>query len=98
MDGDTDALLALHKAIDEALSKLGYARENRPFAAHLTLARLREDSGIDDSVKFASMVQAKVFEPPCTMEVKSVSLMRSQLTPRGAIYTRLAEFALPPAR
>jgi len=95
LEGDIDALVTLHKTIDEAMSKLGYARENRPFTAHLTLARLREESSINDRVDFARTVQAQVFKPPCNIEVNSVALMRSQLTPRGAIYTRLAEFGLP---
>jgi 2'-5' RNA ligase len=95
LEGDIEALVTLHKVIDEAMSKLGYARENRPFTAHLTLARLREESSIDDRMDFARTVQAKVFNPPCDIEVSSVALMRSRLTPRGAIYTRLAEFGLP---
>jgi 2'-5' RNA ligase len=95
LEGDIEALVTLQKVIDEAMSKLGYARENRPFTAHLTLARLREESSIDDRMDFARTVQAKVFNPPCDIEVSSVALMRSRLTPRGAIYTRLAEFGLP---
>jgi len=95
LEGDIDALVALQRTIDESMSKLGYARENRPFTAHLTLARLREESSIDDRMDFARTVQAQVFQPPCNIEVNSVALMRSQLTPRGAIYTRLAEFGLP---
>jgi len=95
LEGDIEALVALHKAIDAALSKLGYASENRPFTAHLTLARLREESGVNDRVDFARAVQGQAFKPPCNIEVNSVVLMRSQLTPRGAVYTRLAEFELP---
>jgi 2'-5' RNA ligase len=95
LEGDIDAMVTLHKAIDEAMSKLGYAREKRPFTAHLTLARLREESSIDGKMEFARKVKAQVFKPPCNIEVKSVALMRSRLTPRGAIYTRLAEFGLP---
>ena len=95
LEGDIDALVMLHKAIDDAISKLGYARESRPFTAHLTLARLKEESNINDRGKFARTVQTAVFVPPCNMEVNSVALMSSRLTPRGAIYTRLAEFALP---
>jgi 2'-5' RNA ligase len=98
LEGDTEALVTLQKAIDHAMSKLGYAREDRPFTAHLTLARLREESSIDDRMDFARTAQAEVFEPPCNIEVNSVALIRSQLTPRGAIYTRLAEFGLPDRR
>ncbi len=95
LEGDVDALAALHRAIDAAMSKLGYAREKRPFTAHLTLARLREESSVSDRMDFARTAQARTFEPPCKIEVKSVALMRSRLTPQGAIYTRLAEFGLP---
>ena len=95
LEGDLDALVTLHESIDAAMSKLRYARENRPFTAHLTLARLREELSISDRMDFARMAQAKAFEPPCEIEVKSVALMRSRLTPQGAIYTRLAEFGLP---
>ncbi|MCX5997035.1 MAG: RNA 2',3'-cyclic phosphodiesterase [Chloroflexi bacterium] len=94
LEGDIEALVALHKAIDDSLSKLGYASENRPFTAHLTLARLREESGVNDRMDFARSVQGQAFKPPCNIEVNSIALMRSQLTPRGAVYTRLAEFAL----
>ena len=95
LEGDVDALVTLHKTIDAAMSKLGYARENRPFTAHLTLARLREESSTGDRLDFARMAQAKAFDPPCKIEVGSVALMRSRLTPQGAVYTRLAEFGLP---
>lgn len=95
LEGDIEALVILQKAIDKAMSKLGYAGENRPFTAHLTLARLGQECSINDRMDFARLVQARVFKPPYNIEVNSVALMRSQLTPGGAIYTRLAEFGLP---
>lgn len=95
LEGDIQALVTLQKAIDDAMSKLGFARENRPFTAHLSLARLKEESNIDDKLVFVRAVQGRVLEPPYSIGVDSLSLMRSQLTPGGAIYTRLAEFALP---
>lgn len=95
LEGDIEALVTLHKTIDQGLSKLGYARENRPFTAHLTLARLREEAGANDKMDFVRRVQAKAINPSFNIAVNSVVLMRSQLTPRGAIYSRLAEFPLP---
>jgi RNA 2',3'-cyclic 3'-phosphodiesterase len=97
LEGDIRALVILQKAVDEAMSGLGFARENRPFTAHLTLARLKDEAGVNDRAEFVRAVQARVFEPACAIEVSSVALMRSQLTARGAIYTRLAEFELPGA-
>lgn len=95
LEGDIQALVGLHKGIDEAMAKLGYPAENRPYTAHLTLARLREESGAADRTGFVSRVQKRAFGPSCNIVVNSVALMRSQLTPRGPIYTRLAEFELP---
>ena len=37
--GETDKLIALAERLDIALEKRGFARESRPFRAHITLAR-----------------------------------------------------------
>lgn len=94
LEGDIQALVILQKAIDEAVAGLGFARETRPFTAHLTLARLKEESNISDKMGFVRWAQDLVIEPHFTIEVNSIALMRSQLTSKGAIYTRLAEFEL----
>ncbi len=94
LDGDIDQLLKLQGRIDEALSRMGFAKENRPFTAHLTLARLKEDCSMADRLEFAELVKDANFERPFSMKIEAVSLMRSQLTPAGAVYTQLAEFRL----
>lgn len=40
----SDALLALHGAIGDALSADGFALESRPYRPHVTLARLKPDA------------------------------------------------------
>ncbi|MHB8085328.1 MAG: RNA 2',3'-cyclic phosphodiesterase [Dehalococcoidia bacterium] len=94
LEGDLDTLLKLQGQIDEALSRVGFAKENRPFTAHLTLARIKEDCSMVDRMEFAELVKGVSFPRPFTMKVDTVSLMRSKLTPAGAVYTRLAEFTL----
>ena len=94
LEGDIAELGRLQQAIDSAMSKLGFESEARPFTAHLTLARLREGCSDSQRLEFAGLAKAAVFEPGPPMPVRSVALMRSQLTSRGAVYTRLAEFAL----
>jgi 2'-5' RNA ligase len=37
--GETDKLAALAERLEAALERWGYARETRPFKAHITLAR-----------------------------------------------------------
>jgi len=94
LNGEIEKLLDLQSRIDESTGKLGFPRESRPFTAHLTLARLRDDCGPVERKDFAGSVKGARLEQPFSMIVNAVSLIRSRLTPAGAIYTRLAEFKL----
>lgn len=90
IDGEMDKLSRLHQNIDSALGALGFAREERPFVPHLTLARIRQGASPSDKRSFGALVDSAVFEHEYDVEVKAVSLMKSQLTPAGAVYSRLA--------
>jgi 2'-5' RNA ligase len=94
LEGDIEELGRLHQGIDRAMAGLGFESENRPFTAHLTLARLRDECSTAERLEFAGLVRPAVFESGPPVQVKSVALMRSQLTLRGALYTQLAEFPL----
>jgi 2'-5' RNA ligase len=94
LDGDIEELLKLQAKIDEALSRIGFPRENRPFTAHLTLARIKEEGSTADRLEFSQLVKDARFERTFSMKVENVYLMRSQLAAAGAVYTRLAEFPL----
>ena len=94
LEGDTGELGRLQKDIDIAMSKLGFESENRPFTAHLTLARLREGCSSAQRLEFAGLAGPALFKAGPPVQVQTVALMRSRLTPQGAVYTRLAEFAL----
>ena len=94
LEGDAGELGRLQQDIARAMAGLGFESESRPFSAHLTLARLREGVSAAERIEFAGLVQPAVFEPGPPIRVGVVALMRSQLTPRGAVYSRLAEFPL----
>ncbi len=94
LGGDIEELLKLQGKIDGALSRIGFPQENRPFTAHLTLARIKEDCSKEDRVEFGALVKDASFQQTFSMKIEAVSLMRSQLTPAGAVYTQLAEFRL----
>ncbi len=91
LEGDLGPLGALARKIDEALVDLGFPAENRPFAPHLTLARLREDATAGTRALLGSMVTQSRPAPPLPFDARSASVMRSQLTPQGPIYSRMAE-------
>ena len=88
--GEMDKLSRLQQNIDSALGALGFAREERSFVPHLTLARIRQGASPADRRSFGALVDSVVLEREYHVEVESVNLMRSQLTPVGAVYTRLS--------
>ncbi len=94
MTGDLERLAALQRGIEQALVPLGFARESRPFAPHLTLGRLRERASPEERKRIGETVEATEPEDTAAMEAREVSLMRSTLTPRGAIYDCIATVEL----
>jgi len=94
LEGDIGELSGLHQGIDSAMATLGFESESRPFTAHLTLARLREECSREQRLEFTELAQHAAFGAGPPIKVRLVSLMRSRLTPQGAVYTRLAEYEL----
>ena len=86
--GDVDALKALQKRVDGKIATLGFPADDRPFAAHLTLARVPQDLAKKVARPLTDAIDAvKVPDPP--IPVREVVLMRSELRPGGPVYTRL---------
>ena len=87
--GEIDKLVSWQQNIDLALASLGFAKEERPFVPHLTLARIRQGASPKERKSFGELVMSTSFEISYPFDVEAVSLMRSQLTLAGAIYSRL---------
>lgn len=92
--GELDKLIGWQKRLDDGLVPLGFEKETRPFTPHLTLARLRENCSPADRLQFGDMVAGTQVEVDYKFTVSSLNLMRSQLLPTGAVYSRLAEVKL----
>lgn len=92
--GDIDKLVAWQQRIDNGLVPLGFAKETRPFTPHLTLARLRENCSPGDRRDLGELVMKTPVEFNYALAVNSLNLMKSQLLPGGAVYSRLAEVKL----
>jgi RNA 2',3'-cyclic 3'-phosphodiesterase len=94
IDGDLDSLKSLQEKVDEAISRLGFPREKRPFNPHLTLGRVRDDVSASARRQVSAAFAAADLEPGDPWKVKEVHLIRSTLTPNGAIYTSLGSTSL----
>ena len=84
-------LRALAAAIDTALEPLGHPREDRPFAAHVTLGRVRSPKGVD---RLTSAVTAGVALDFGAWTAADVVLYRSHTHPTGSVYEPVARIAL----
>jgi 2'-5' RNA ligase len=92
--GEVDKLVSWQQRLDDGLGQLGFAKETRPFTPHLTLARLRDNCSPGDILHFGEMFAKAHVEVDYSFTVSSLNLMRSQLFPTGAVYSRLAEVKL----
>ncbi len=96
-----DRLISLQQAVEKAIAPLGYPTEARRYTPHLTLARARTNARRNQLMAFVTrfdMLRESMFpklpDDEITWTASSVSLIRSDLRPSGAIYTTLAECAL----
>jgi len=92
--GEMDKLSRMQQNIDSALAPFGFAKEERPFTPHLTLARARQGASPTERRSLGELVAATKFDAKHYVAVEAVNLMRSQLTPGGAIYTCLSRVKL----
>ncbi|MBN1548828.1 MAG: RNA 2',3'-cyclic phosphodiesterase [Syntrophaceae bacterium] len=89
MEGDVNALIQLQKKVDTELQHCGFAKEDRPFRPHLTLARIKEPGGLTG---LASIMGKGEDFVAGSFSANGLNLFKSDLTPKGAIYTKLVHF------
>ena len=88
---DTQKLSIIQKQLDSDFANIAFPAEDRFFKAHLTLARIKDShglTGINEALTKNSAFAAGEFN--CT----ELILFQSKLSPQGAVYTKLAKFAL----
>lgn len=83
------ALDALQRGIESASRRLGYESEERPFSAHLTLGRLRQNATAVEQQTIRRALEGTQVDLLGTARVDSLHLYKSDLNPGGSIYTRL---------
>jgi len=87
----SDILQSMATEVDQAMAELGFDKEKRPFKSHLTLGRVKDDSGLNDLGEAVRDYRMSSLETP----LSRVVLFKSTLTPAGPIYDRLVEAELP---
>ncbi len=94
LGGGVAKLERLYRLLETNLARLGFAPESRPFKPHLTLARLGNKVLAEERQNLGQLIAGTGLEISVTIEVDAVSLIRSQLTREGAIYSRISSAEL----
>jgi 2'-5' RNA ligase len=94
LQGDLKTLRLLAAKLELAMKQLGIPQEDRPFAPHLTLARVRRRLDAQELAALRQLTNQLAGGIGHEFEVTEVSLMRSHLQRGGALYERLETFPL----
>lgn len=91
IDEGKDALVKIAKDLEDRLAKMGFSDEQRAFAAHITIGRLRSST---NRHRLVELMQK--YLDPLNMEcpVDKLTLYKSTLSLSGPIYEAISEVHL----
>ena len=85
LDGETEKYASLAEEIDLRLFELGFPREERSYKPHLTIGRFKSPLGASELISHGLEYPL----PVLSFRISEVTIMRSLLSPRAAVYTPL---------
>ncbi len=88
MSEGSSELAGLAEEIEKRFSGAGFRKEEKRFASHVTIGRIKEAGNIKE--KLSGSVKAVFGEEL----IGAVALMKSTLSPKGPVYEKLKEVAL----
>jgi 2'-5' RNA ligase len=92
--GEVARLAALQAAVAAATGPLGFAAEERAFAPHLTLGRVRNEATPAERAAIGRAVLAATAPASVAWPVEELVLMASTLSRSGATYRPIARWRL----
>jgi 2'-5' RNA ligase len=90
IDDPSDALARFHEQLEHEFAAEGFAKEDRAFQPHLTIARIRKPH---DSNRLAEAHLGIEFSK-VTIELSELVLFRSELSSKGSKYTPISRHRL----
>ncbi len=86
-----EQICLLQKSVEDAINDLGFKSERGKFSPHLTLGRIK---GLGSRGEVLRALHSLKGVEIGALEIVQVYLMKSKLTPKGAIYTELGSATL----
>jgi 2'-5' RNA ligase len=90
VDDPSGKLIRLQQRLEDECAHEGFAKEDRAFRPHLTIARLRKPEG---ARRLADAHLRMEFEP-FKIELRELILFRSELSSKGSKYTAISRHQL----
>lgn len=84
------ALTHLQRQIEASAARLGYTPDEKPFAPHLTIGRVREQASPAELQTLRGLVENTTLPHLGDFTVREIGFYKSNLKPEGPVYTRLA--------
>jgi len=94
--GEQARLLAVQAALADNLAACGFPREDRPFAPHLTLARIKAPLA-DEALTALAQAQGEPVKD-VSWQADAIAVMKSELVRPTARYTALSRWPFTSAR
>lgn len=86
----SSSLLNLHGVIAEQLRRRGLPVEDRPFQAHLTLARVPVPLNVSDGQRLMTLLRGEKNKSVAQFQASTVILFQSELKPGGSVYKAIS--------
>lgn len=88
----SEQIRRVHESVERVCRSFGFAKEDRPFHAHITLGRVKGSRNVD---RLTAKLKSITFKP-LTARCTAIHIMRSELRPTGSVYTLLNSIPLVP--
>jgi len=88
-------LFQLNQLVEKEMNNLGFAHEKRGFKPHITIARFKfkERPNADEFNRFLNKLKLNLEQiSEISFKIDNLSLFKSELTPKGAIYSIIEQF------
>jgi RNA 2',3'-cyclic 3'-phosphodiesterase len=91
---DGNQIIRLAKFINSSISHFGYKDENRHLSPHITIGRVKKSISFLIRQQIGEKVQNYKIPLMKNIDVEKISLIQSDLSPKGPIYSTLFEISL----
>ncbi len=92
--GQLDVIEALQASVTREMRELGLRVDNRPFSAHVTLARVNRRATPSARIAISRRAEGLELDRLGQFAVTAITLVESDLTPAGAVYRELLQVEL----